>query len=46
MIRTIEEHILSVNWEEIMNWTREVAAGVGLLVFVISSFLLVGQLAA
>jgi hypothetical protein len=46
MMRTIEEHALSVNWEEVMSWTREVAAGVGLLVFVVSSFLLVGQLAA
>jgi hypothetical protein len=44
MMRTIGEHIPQMNWEEAMNWTREVAAGVGLLVFVVSSFFFVGAI--
>jgi hypothetical protein len=44
-MRTLEEHIFQMNWEEAMNWTKEVAAGVGFLMFVVSSFLFVGQIA-
>jgi len=43
-MRTIEEHISRMDWEEAMSWTREMAAGVGFLVFVVSSFLFVGAI--
>ena len=44
-MRTIEEHMAQMDWEEAMNWTKEVAGAVGLLVFVVSSFVFVGAIA-
>jgi hypothetical protein len=35
-----------MNWEEAMNWTKEITAGVGFLVFVASTYLFIGQIAA
>jgi hypothetical protein len=44
-MRTIKEHILSMDREETMNWIKETVAGASLLVFVVASFALIGQIA-